>query len=114
MGIISEADILTMIKSLGQETAGVSETIVLSGPYTKTTVYAVVDIGSRTVTLADGQVAARYPTALVRTSDIIDFIDPGEVAKDGTFAYVRETQYRVLDHQPDKHGFSTLVIGRDE
>jgi hypothetical protein len=46
--------------------------------------------------------------------DVEDFLVPGDLIQDGTFATVREVSYRVLSHQPDGQGFSVLVLGRDE
>lgn len=109
MGLISETDIASMLKALGGE-----EQIDLHSNYEDLTLYAIVDIGYRRIQLGDGSVAAMAPSVMVRTADIEEFVSPGEVDNDGTFATVRDVRYRVLDHQPDKHGFSTLILGRDE
>ena len=109
MNLFDDDDILGMILTIGG-----GEAITLDGPIDSATVYAIVDLGHRAVQFSDGEVSALAPSVTVRTIDVEDFLVPGDLIQDGTFATVREVSYRVLSHQPDGQGFSVLILGRDE
>jgi len=107
--IFEYSDIIEMVRACGDD-----EQIILSSNFTETTVYADVRIGSQQVQLGDGTVATLAPSARCATADVENFISPGEVGIDGTYATVRGVEYRVIDHQPDGEGFSLLILARDE
>lgn len=107
--IFDYADIIEMVR-----TAGGDEQIVLSSSFAEKTIYADVRVGSQTIQMGDGSIGTLAPMAKVATADIEEFISPGEVDKDGTYATARGVMYRVVDHQPDGEGLSTLVLARDE
>ena len=107
--IFSYDDIIEMIRTCGDD-----EQIILSSNFTETTVYADVRISSQQVQFGDGTVGSLAPSARVATSDIEQFILPGEVGIDGTYATVRGIEYRVVDHQPDGEGFSLLILARED
>ena len=102
-------DILEIIRTCGDD-----ETIALTSNFASATVYADVRLGSQTVQMGDGSVASLAPSARVATDDISAFISPGEVGVDGTFATIREVEYRVVEHQHDGEGFSMLILTRAE
>lgn len=95
-------DIITDLDVFINENEFAVEVTLASGQKIK----GIFDDEFRALNMQDGQVASSGPQVICKSSDVASI-------ELNTVLMINETEYKVIERQPDGTGLTTLILSRD-